>query len=100
MNLRMRISNIAFVLLLALVMVLALNHRIQAQQGDLYQLTGSVVAGGTTTAGSYQTDAAIGQATIALNTTGPYELGSGFWGGGLVVRGIEELQIFLPLILR
>ena len=102
MNIKTKLSSITFVLLLALIMFFTVNHLAQAQQGSLYEVTGSVVAGGSSEAGNYQTDAAIGQIAIAQNTAGPYALGSGFWGGGFVVIGVdvEEIKLFLPLILR
>lgn len=100
MNLRGKLPSIIFVLFIALVIVLSVNQLAQAQPGGLYEMTGAVVPGGTTIAGSYQIDAAIGQATIAQNTAGPYELGSGVWGGGLLANVIEELRVFLPILLR
>ena len=93
MNNRANLSSIILVLFIALVMALSVNHLAQAQQGSLYEMTGSVVAGGSSEAGNYQTDVAIGQIAIAQNTAGPYELGSGFWGGGLVVISVDVEEI-------
>ncbi len=100
MNIKTKLSSITFFLLLVFAMGLAGNHLAQAQPGDLYDMTGSVGAGGMASAGNYQTDVVIGQAAIASHAVSPYQLGSGFWGGGLVVQGIEEQFIFLPIILR
>ena len=97
---KIRLSSFIFVLLLAGVMVLAVNQLVQAQPGDLYEMTGSVGAGGTAVAGLYQTDVIVGQPAVAQQAAGFYELGSGFWGGGSVVWGFQELKIYLPMIQR
>lgn len=81
-------------------MIVAGSRMAQAQQNDLYEMTGSVGAGGMRAAGVYQTDVVIGQTAVSQQSAGSYDLGSGFWGGGTVVRVIEEVKLYLPMILR
>ncbi len=65
-----------------------------------YELAGSVGAGGTAAAGSYQTDVIIGQTAVRQHANGDYELGSGVWGGGIVSQVSALLELYLPLILH
>ena len=100
MNIKSKLLSILLILLLAFVMVSAGNHMAQAQQGSLYELTGSVGAGGMNSAGVYQTDVIIGQTAVGSSANGEYELGSGFWGGGVVTEATNLINLFLPLIQR
>jgi hypothetical protein len=72
----------------------------QAQPEALYDLVGSVGAGGTAVAGGYQADVVIGQTAVGQRAGGDYALGSGFWGGGIVTEISNLLRLHLPVILQ
>ncbi len=63
-----------------------------------YELMGSIGAGGTAVAGNYQTDVMIGQTAVGHSANGDYDLGSGFWGGGIITDVTTLINLFLPLI--
>lgn len=94
-----KIGLVVLLLLALLGLVFGAAQMAQAQP-DLYEMTGSVGAGGTAVSGIYQTDVMIGQAAIARQTAGAYDLGSGFWGGGTVVWGVTVRFVYIPLIQR
>ncbi|MCB9422003.1 MAG: hypothetical protein H6667_19540 [Ardenticatenaceae bacterium] len=93
--------KISVIGLFLLLVVLAVWQPMAAQPAATYELVATVVgSGGTAVAGSYQTNAVIGQAAITNHAAGSYELGSGLWGGGLVTKGTALLRVFLPFIQR
>lgn len=93
----LRIGVIGFLLLLAL---LAVWRPTAAEPAAVYELSGTVGAGGTAVSGNYQADAIIGQTAVGQHVTGQYELSSGLWAGGIVIPGETQIQLYLPLTLR
>lgn len=83
--------------LLAFLLAAATGLAVAAWDPDLGW---RVVAGGGGHAASagYQVDGTAGQEAAGLLAGGAYELGSGFWGGGELVRA--HCGIHLPVIVR
>ena len=72
-------------LILCFVFAICITVAAWAQSGGTFVIEKSVIGGGgQTTGGTFSLDGTIGQ-TIggATSTGGTFELGSGFWGGGL-----------------
>ena len=87
--------------LVLLVLVLVAWQPTAAEPGATYELVGAVVgAGGTAVSGSYQIDGVVGQTAVGQHSSGDYELGSGFWGGGVVAGVAELIELYLPIILH
>ncbi len=60
----------------------------------------SVGSSGTGSASSYNLSSSIGQPSIGEVSAGGYTLGSGFWGGGLLLPVADHFAVYLPLILK
>ena len=60
----------------------------------------SVSPGGSGSAGIYDLSSSIGQPAAGEVSAGIYTLGSGFWGGGVIVPVQNNYDLFLPLVLR
>lgn len=56
--------------------------------------------GGSGSAGIYDLASSIGQPTAGEVSAGSYTLGSGFWGGGVLVSIQDSFSIYLPLVLK
>jgi hypothetical protein len=99
MKIYKKICLVTCLLLVAAAFILGTGRLVRAEPGAVYELASSVVGSdGTAVAGGYQTDVVIGQTATAHHAVEPYELDSGFWGGGLVTKGTALLRVFLPLI--
>jgi hypothetical protein len=97
MKIFLKLGLIGF-LLLATVLILESNQPVKAEPGVVYELVGSVGAGGTAASGSYEMDMVIGQTAVGHHANGSYEMGSGFWGGGVVSEIAAWFEIYLPMI--
>ena len=64
------------------------------------QLAWWVVAGGggRSSGGDFQVEGSAGQAAAGLMRGGSYELGSGFWGSGVLTRAVYGIH--LPVVVR
>jgi hypothetical protein len=51
--------------------------------------------GGNDSSTGVTLDGTLGQAVVGVDTSSPYELSAGFWGGTMV-----EYSIYIPLILK
>lgn len=105
-------KHTAVAVLITLMLVGMFVWQLSAQQADAapmspigstleqaeYELVGSVGAGGTAVAGTYQTDVMIGQTAVGQHANGDYDLGSGYWGGGVVTDVTTLIKLFLPLL--
>lgn len=98
MKIFLKLGLIVFFLLAAAVLILESNQPVQAEPGAVYELAGSVGAGGTTASGSYEMDMVIGQTAVGHHANGSYEMGSGFWGGGIVTEIAAWFEIYLPMV--
>jgi hypothetical protein len=101
MMLRRTMRDLATVALVTLAL-LALVSSALAQSGGDYELTWSTVDGGGcmfSTGGGYSLGGTVGQPDAGLLTGGDYNLGGGFWAGGVVVAG-ADFSIYLPLVMR
>jgi peptidoglycan/LPS O-acetylase OafA/YrhL len=83
---------------LAVLVVLALVVPALAQTGGAYDLTWSTIdgGGGQATGGDYSLAGTLGQPDAGHMSSGPYEIGGGFWS----TFGEVVYRIFLPLVLR
>jgi hypothetical protein len=54
--------------------------------------------GGTSSGGDFQVEGTAGQAAAGVVSGGPYQLGSGFWGGGTLTRAVYGIH--LPIVVR
>lgn len=87
--------------LISAVLALALlfGAAVQAQSSD-YELDGFVVASGSTlSGGAYTVDDAAGQSDVGTLHGGDYELGGGFFGGGVISDGARG-RVYLPFMRR
>lgn len=89
---------LALFVFVAATLTLNLSQIAQAEPTAVYELAGSIGAGGTAVAGNYQTDVMIGQTAVGHSANGDYDLGSGFWGGGIITDVTTLIKLFLPLI--
>ncbi len=86
-----------FPLLAALLCVLLLVGLAMAMSSANYAINWDVMGGGggSISSTSYAMNSTIGQAIIGYKSSASYELGSGYWPGGVV-----EYLVYLPLILK
>jgi hypothetical protein len=84
--------------LLALTLLFSAAAQTQAQDAG-YELTGSVIAGGSAIdGGEYAISGALGQADTGTLNGGDYSLGGGFFGGGVINGGTRST--YLPTMRR
>lgn len=84
---------------LALTLILGIGTVARAQSSD-YELDGFVVASGSTlSGGAYTVDDAAGQSDVGTLHGGDYELGGGFFGGGVISDGARG-RVYLPFMRR
>lgn len=91
-----------WIVLLALVALLALGPVLLAVGGG-YQLSWWTVDGGGSTSqgGSYALSGTAGQHDAGTSSGGPYVLSGGFWNdANYGLSGVEPLRTFLPLTLK
>ena len=98
MKIFLKLGLIGFFLLAAAVLILESNQPVQAEPGVVYELVGSVGAGGTAISGSYEMDMVIGQTAVGHHSNGAYDLSGGFWGGGIVTEIADWFEIYLPMV--
>ena len=86
--------------LLGMLAVLTVGGGVVAASTDGFDLGWHVVAGGggQASAEGLQVEGTAGQAAAGLLKGGDYELGSGFWGGGELVKAYYGLH--LPIVVR
>jgi hypothetical protein len=66
-----------------------------------YQLVQSYIGpGGSSSVGIYTLSSSIGQPAAGEVRAGIYTLGSGFWGGGVIVPAIRLSLLYLPLVVK
>ncbi len=56
--------------------------------------------GGGGRAGIYDLASSIGQPAAGEVSAGRYTLGSGFWGGGVIVPVANRYAVYLPLVVK
>ncbi|HSD82912.1 MAG TPA: hypothetical protein VLG46_03590 [Anaerolineae bacterium] len=72
-----------------------------AQPQATYELVkGAIGPGGKGSTGPYDLSSSIGQPVAGEVSAGSYTLGTGFWGGGIIVPANGIYNIYLPLVLR
>jgi hypothetical protein len=54
--------------------------------------------GGAISSANYAANFTVGQTAIGTSSSADYRIGLGYWYGG--TKATEELQIYLPLVLR
>ncbi len=99
----MNYRHLLFVLAILLLVGGRLDKPIamRAAPQATYALVQSYVGpGGSGSAGKYSLSSSIGQPAAGEVSAGSYTLGSGFWGGGVVVPVQADYKVFLPLVLR
>jgi hypothetical protein len=50
--------------------------------------------------GAYTLSSSAGQPDAGEVSAGSYTLGGGFWGGGIINTVVDQLELYLPLVLR
>ena len=66
-----------------------------------YELVQSYTGpGGSGSAGIYSISSSIGQPAAGEVSAGSYNLGGGFWGGGVIVPAKTDYRVYLPLVLK
>ncbi len=89
------------IILIPIILILLASTAIsQAQSGGGYDLTWNTIdgGGGTASGGAYGLSGTVGQPDAGQISGGAYTLGSGFWGGGIIVPAIDNYKVYLPLI--
>jgi hypothetical protein len=82
-----------------IALTLLFSAAAQAQDAG-YELTGYVVAGGSSIdGGDYAMSGALGQPDTGTLTGGDYSLGGGFFGGGVISGGTRS-STYLPTMRR
>jgi len=86
------------VLAAALVCSLLLTGSVLAMSSANYAIDWDVMAsgGGPISSTSYSMNSTIGQAVIGSKSSTNYQLGSGYWPGGVEYL----LRVYLPIILK
>ena len=73
----------------------------RAEPQATYELVKSYVGGGGSVSnGAYSWSSSIGQPGAGQVSAGIYTLGSGFWGGGIVVSAAIPYRVYLPLVIK
>jgi hypothetical protein len=73
----------------------------QAQPAATYQLLQSNIGPAQAgTGGAYTLSSSAGQPDAGEVSAGSYTLGGGFWGGGIINTVVDQLELYLPLVLR
>ena len=86
---------------LVVLALLALVLPVLVQSGGLYDLSWNTVDGGGysfSTGQAYTLGGTAGQADAGLLAGGAYNLGGGFWRGGVLAGG--QHKVYLPLVMR
>jgi hypothetical protein len=98
----MKRLNLYLIIVIGLVsgwMVLASSARAAPQA--TYTLVQSYTGpSGSGRAGIYDLSSSIGQPAAGEVRAGSYTLGSGFWGGGVLVPVTRQHSVYLPLVLK
>lgn len=90
-----------YLVMIAVVLIgfSALASSARAAPQATYELVRNVISpGSNVSAGIYNINSSIGQPAAGQVSAGVYTLGSGFWGGGIVVPAIGNYRVYLPLI--
>ena len=88
-----------YVITAIIALTLLFSAAAQAQNAG-YELTGSVIAGGSLIdGGNYAMSGALGQADTGTLSGGDYSLGGGFFGGGVIGGGTRG-STYLPMLRR
>jgi hypothetical protein len=73
----------------------------RAEPQASYELVQSNIgSGGSGSSGAYSLYSSIGQPAVGQVRAGRYTLGSGIWGGGVVVSAAIRLTNYLPLVIK
>jgi hypothetical protein len=92
-----------YLMLITVVLIglFVLSSSARAAPQATYTLAQSYIGpGGSGSAGLYTIASSIGQPAAGEVSAGIYTLGSGFWGGGVVVPVASSHAVYLPLVLK
>jgi hypothetical protein len=98
----MKRLNLYLVLIAVVLMGLAaLASAAHAAPQATYTLMQSYTGpSGSGSAGIYSISSSISQPAAGEVSAGIYTLGSGFWGGGVIVPATSQHTVYLPLVLK
>jgi hypothetical protein len=98
----MKRLNLYFVLIaVVLIGLAALASSARAAPQATYELVRSYTGpSGSGSASIYDLSSSIGQSVAGEVSAGSYTLGTGLWGGGVIVPATTQHAVYLPLVIK